>query len=149
MSEKTTIMTFFETDHLRLDELLQNYMKWKNQFPLKARDCFLQFRYGLQQHIFWEEEILFPLFEAKTDLSGPSQILKMEHRQILSLLGELHAKLNSNDRNTEIEEYRLLALLGEHNLKEEMIIFPAIEAAVNEAEVQHIFEAINQIPRAS
>lgn len=149
MIETTSIMTFFEGDHLRLDQLLANYMKWKSESPPQAKEYFEQFKSGLHQHILWEEEILFPIFQMKTDMDGPIQILKMEHRQIVLLLEALHEKLKKIDRSSEIEEYRLLSLLAEHNLKEEMIVFPAIAAAVSELEVKQIFEAMNRIPRAS
>jgi regulator of cell morphogenesis and NO signaling len=149
MIETRSIMTFFEGDHLRLDQLFANYMKCKNASPLQAKEWFEQFKYGLQQHIRWEEEILFPLFRKKTDMNGPIQILKLEHRQIASLLEALHKKLKRRDPSSEIEEYRLLSLLGEHNLKEEMIIFPAIEAAVTEQEINQIFDAMNRLPHAS
>lgn len=149
MIETTSIMTFFEGDHLRLDQLFANYMKWKNESPALAKDCFERFKHGLLQHILWEEEILFPLFQMKTDMDGPIQVLKMEHRQIASLLEALHEKLKGMDQSSEIEEYRLLSLLGEHNMKEEMIVFPAIAATVTEQEVLQIFDAMNRIPRAS
>ncbi len=149
MIETTSIMTFFEGDHLRLDQLFANYMKCKSESPPQAKEYFEQFRYGLQQHILWEEEILFPIFQMKTDMDGPIQILKMEHRQIALLLEALQEKLKGMDRSSEIEEYRLLSLLGEHNLKEEMIVFPAIAATVTEQEVKQIFEAMNRIPLAS
>ncbi len=134
MIETTSIMTFFEGDHLRLDQLFANYMKYKIESPLEAKQYFEQFKHGLQRHILWEEEILFPIFQTKTDMDSPIQILKMEHRQIASLLKALHEKLQKSDRSNEIEEYRLLSLLGEHNLKEEMIVFPAIESEVTELE---------------
>ena len=149
MIETTSIMTFFEGDHIRLDQLFSDYLKWKSEASFKAREYFERFKSGLQQHISWEEEILFPIFQTKTDMDGPIQILKMEHRQISFLLEALHEKLKKSDRNTETEEYRLLSVLGEHNLKEEMIVFPAIAANVSEAEVKQIFEEMNRIPRAS
>ena len=149
MIETTSIMTFFEGDHLRLDQLFSDYLKWKSESHVKAIEYFERFKSGLQQHILWEEEILFPIFQKKTDMDCPIQILKMEHRQIAFLLEALHEKLQKADRNAEIEEYRLLSLLGDHNLKEEMIVFPAIAANVTELEVQQIFEAMNRVPRAS
>ena len=130
-----------------MDLLFDKYLKWKYESPEQAKEYFEKFKYGLLQHILWEDEILFPLFQMKTDLVNPIQILKMEHREIAALLEALHEKLNTKEENSEIEEYRLLSLLGEHNLKEEMIVFPAIAATITEQEVKQVFDAMNRDSR--
>ena len=149
MEETLSIMAFFEEDHFRLDQLLAKYLKWKEESPSKARQYFVQFKAGALRHLQWEEEILFPVVDMKTDMDGPIRILRMEHRQIISLLDTLDEKLKKNDRSSEIEEYQLLTLLGEHNLKEEMIVFPTIETIVTQEEVEQIFKAMNYVARAS
>jgi iron-sulfur cluster repair protein YtfE (RIC family) len=145
--ETTGIMKFFEGDHLRLDLLFANYMKCKNKTPEQAKLCFEQFKQALQQHMVWEDEILFPIFQEKTDMEGPIQVLRLEHRQITTLLNTLYKKVKNSDPTSEIEEYKLLSLLGDHSLKEEMIVFPAIESAVTKEEVDEIFAAMNRMPQ--
>jgi predicted XRE-type DNA-binding protein len=59
MSKQNTITAFFEHDHDRLDELFETFQQLKrSDFP-KAKDAFKEFKFGLQRHIVWEEDLLF------------------------------------------------------------------------------------------
>jgi len=79
-----SISEFMEQDHDRLDDLYNQFKKLKTSDQSKAKDIFSEFKTNLQKHILWEEEILFPLFENKTGMSGtgPTAVMKMEHRKI-------------------------------------------------------------------
>ena len=64
----------YEQDHDRLDELFKTFQQLKrSDFP-KAKEAFKEFKFGLQRHIVWEEDLLFPLWEKKTGMSegGPT-----------------------------------------------------------------------------
>ena len=84
MSEQTTITAFFEQDHDRLDELFKTFQQLKRSDFAKAKDAFKGFKFGLQRHIVWEEDLLFSLWEKKTGMteSGPTPAMRNEHRQI-------------------------------------------------------------------
>jgi iron-sulfur cluster repair protein YtfE (RIC family) len=86
------ISIYYETDHDRLDDLFKNFQQLKRSDFSKAKQFFKEFKIGLQRHIIWEEEILFPLFEEKTGLKngGPTEVMRLEHRQIKTHLETIH-----------------------------------------------------------
>ena len=142
-----SVKVYFEEDHDRLERLFKGFQDLKRtDFP-KAKECFKEFRSGLQRHIIWEEEILFPLFEEKTGMSlGPTQVMRAEHRQIRDHLEAIHKKVHEADPGSDPEEASLLATLSAHNRKEEMILYPAIDQSIDDADRAKVFEAMKNIP---
>lgn len=148
MSEHKTISTFYELDHDRLDELFKTFQKFKRSDFAKAKEAFKEFRFGLQRHIVWEEDLLFSLWEEKTGMSdsGPTFVMRAEHRQIGQQLEALHDKVAEQNPDCDQEEQALLNLLGSHNMKEERVLYPAIDQVTNEEERETVFRNMNSIP---
>jgi len=146
--EYKLISEFFEADHDRLDELFKNFQTLKRTDYPKAKENFVAFKFGLQRHIVWEEDVLFPLFENKSGMvsGGPTAVMREEHRQIGEHLEGIHKKVQVADPNSDIEESKLLSVLSIHNLKEEEILYPSIDRLVTEADKTATFEAIRKIP---
>lgn len=143
-----TVSSYYETDHDRLDELFRTYQRLKrSDFP-KAKEAFKEFKIGLQRHIVWEEEILFPLFEQKTGLfkRGPTEVMRMEHRLIKNYLEAIHDKVKVGNPDTDNDEELLLNTLSMHNEKEERVLYPAIDRSLNNGERAGVFEAMHNIP---
>jgi hemerythrin-like domain-containing protein len=141
------IKSYFEADHDRLDNLFKKFQELKRtDFP-KAKECFKEFKLGLQRHIVWEEEILFPLFEKKTGMtSGPTQVMRIEHRQIRDFLEAIHKKVQAQNPGSDPEESGLLAVLSAHNQKEKAILYPAIERLMSDEDRAYVFAAMKKIP---
>ena len=135
-------------DHDRLDELLADFRKWQRVDWAKAREAFKQFKFGLQRHILWEESVLFPLFEEKTGMqdSGPTVVMRVEHREIGGCLEALHAKIGRHEQDSEKEEERLFEMLFAHNYKEEHVLYPALDRLLDAAEKEAAFKAMEEIP---
>jgi regulator of cell morphogenesis and NO signaling len=148
MSEQTTITTFYEADHDRLDELFKTYQRLKRSDFAKAKDAFKEFKISLQRHIVWEEELLFPTWEEKTGMveDGPTPMMRHEHSQIKQLLDAIHQKLERQNPETDQEEQALLNLLSSHNRKEERALYPAIDNVTSAEERATIFSNMNTIP---
>ena len=148
MSEHKTISTFYEQDHDRLDELFKTFQKFKRSDFAKAKEAFKEFKFGLQRHIVWEEDLLFPLWEEKTGMSdgGPTFVMRNEHCQIGQLLEAIHDKVADQNPECDQEEQALLNLLGSHNMKEERVLYPAIDQVTNEEERETVFRNMNSIP---
>ncbi len=148
MSEHKTISTFYELDHDRLDELFKTFQKFKRSDFAKAKEAFREFKFGLQRHIVWEEDLLFPLWEEKTGMSdsGPTFVMRAEHRQIGQLLEAIHGKVADQNPECDQEEQALLNLLGSHNMKEERVLYPAIDQVTNEEERETVFRNMDNIP---
>lgn len=148
MSEQNTITEFFEQDHDRLDELFKTFQqsKWSD-FP-KAKEAFTEFKFGLQRHIVWEEDLLFPIWEQKTGMSdsGPTPVMRNEHRQIGQQLEAIHQKVADQNPDSAQEEQALLDLLGSHNRKEERALYPAIDKVTSPEERETVFRSMKNIP---
>ncbi len=142
------ITTYYEADHDRLDELFRNFQQMKRTDFSQAKTFFKEFKFGLQRHIVWEEEILFPLFEQKTGIShgGPTDVMRGEHRVIKSYLEDIHDKVKAQNPDTDTEELALLEILSAHNQKEEMILYPAIDRSVTSAERGKVFTSMENMP---
>jgi iron-sulfur cluster repair protein YtfE (RIC family) len=148
MSVEKTITEFFEQDHDRLDELFKTFQQSKrSDFP-KAKEAFKEFKFGLQRHIVWEEDLLFPIWEQKTGMSdsGPTPVMRNEHRQIGQQLEAIHQKVVNQSPDSDQEEQALLDLLGSHNRKEERALYPAIEKVTSAEERQAVFQNMDSIP---
>jgi len=129
MNEHKTISDFFEQDHDRLDELFKTFQKLKRSDFAKAKEAFKDFKFGLQRHIVWEEDLLFPLWEEKTSMSkgGPTFVMRAEHRKIGEQLKAIHEKVAEQNPDSDQEEEALLAILSSHNMKEERVLYPSID----------------------
>jgi regulator of cell morphogenesis and NO signaling len=148
MSEHNTISKFFEQDHDRLDELFKTFQQLKrSDFP-KAKEAFKGFKVGLQRHIVWEEDLLFALWEQKTGMSdsGPTPVMRNEHRQIGQQLEAIHQKVVDQNPDSDQEEQALLDLLGSHNRKEERALYPAIDKVTSPEERKTVFREMKNIP---
>ena len=58
-----TISSMFDEDHDRLDELFKSFHRLKRTDLANAQQAFVDFKTGLQRHMVWEEDVLFPLWE--------------------------------------------------------------------------------------
>ena len=143
-----SVSDHFEKDHDRLDGHFAEFQKLKRaDFPA-AKANFKQFMFGLKRHIVWEEEILFPLFERKTGMTdgGPTAVMRHEHGLILARLDALHAKVRAGDPESDAEADALLAVLKDHNVKEEQILYPGIDRLLASGELEDIEKAMSGVP---
>ena len=148
MNGQKTVSAFFEQDHDRLDELFKTFQQLKrSDFP-KAKEAFKEFKFGLQRHIVWEEDVLFPLWEKKTGMSesGPTPVMRHEHRQIGQQLEAIHGKVSEQNPDSDKEEQALQDLLGSHNRKEELRLYPAINQVAGTEGQEAIFQSMKNIP---
>jgi regulator of cell morphogenesis and NO signaling len=148
MSEQETIAAFYEQDHDRLDELFKTFQQLKrSDFP-KAKEAFKEFKFGLQRHIVWEEDILFPLWEKETGITegGATSVMRTEHRQIGQHLEAIHQKVVDQNPDSDQDEQALLNLLGSHNMKEERVLYPDIDRVTSAKVRESVFENMNNIP---
>ena len=147
--EKKLISNYFEADHDRLDALFLQFQAHKRtDFP-KAKSFFKNFLRGLKRHIVWEEEVLFPIFEAKSGMppgEGPTQVMRMEHRQIGAALERIHDKVRQQDPESDSDEKSLLEVLSPHNMKEENMLYPGIDELISDQDAADMFRAMEEIP---
>lgn len=102
---------------------------------LKARDlpaavqCFGEFQSAITRRIQWEEAEIFPEFLRRMNggLESTCYALRQEHREVLTLLDTIAAKLSRANPATAAEESALQKLLAEHNRKEHTVVYPALQ----------------------
>ena len=123
-------------DHDRLDSIFKEFEKHRGKKSSKTKQLFSRFKQGLERHIVWEEEILFPSFENKTGIhdDGPTTIMRIEHKDIKRYLEGILNKISSGDFETEDLEKLLIGTLSDHNHKEEMILYPWIDETIDKKE---------------
>ncbi|MBU6422471.1 MAG: hemerythrin domain-containing protein [Chloroflexi bacterium] len=126
-----TVTEFLETDHQRLDGILQDVVRLSRQGDdEEAAERFAEFECGLGWHIDVEEEVLFPAFETNTgSATGPTVLMRTEHvaiRELLTACGAALAGAGDVERSVDDLEKALSA----HNLKEEQVLYPVSDHVV-------------------
>lgn len=147
MSEGKISVTF-EQDHDRLDALFTTFQEQKRKDFAKAKEAFVAFKFGLQRHIVWEEDILFPKWEENSGMAegGPTQVMRTEHRLIGDCLEAIHRNVLKQNPNSDNDEQKLLELLKSHNMKEERILYPSIDQVISDEERAELYQAMKDIP---
>ncbi len=133
-----TVTDYLQTDHRRLDAIFERFsLAVKDNRWEEALKDFREFSLGLKRHIGVEEEILFPVFEEKTGMkdAGPTFVMKMEHQDIKALLDStLDATDAKNPAAVAKGMSALTNTLGDHNMKEEQILYPESDHFMSDAE---------------
>jgi len=90
----------------------------------------------LALHLQAEETILFPQFEQATGMTnGPTQVMRMEHQQMRALIQDLNAALTAeNKKDFLANSETLMVLMQQHNMKEEMMLYPMTEQHLSNSE---------------
>jgi uncharacterized protein (DUF2249 family)/hemerythrin-like domain-containing protein len=97
-----------------------------------ARAAWAEFDLGLRRHIRFEEEILFPEFERLTGMppgAGPTAVMRMEHLRIGKLLEAIGSVLQGGGAPLPLRA-QLHQVLGEHNEKEELVLYPMTDQSL-------------------
>ena len=142
------IADFMGKDHDRLDGIFKEFQTIKQSNLTGAKRLFADFKAGLERHIIWEEDILFPMFETRTGMydSGPTAVMRMEHRQIKGFLAQIQDAISSGNTKTEEFENGLSEVLTAHNNKEESILYPWIDDSISEDERQQSLLRMKNLP---
>lgn len=133
-------------DHDRLDALEAAAFEKRALGDLQlACDLYAEFAAGLKRHIGFEEQLLFPAFEEKTGMpptAGPTAVMRAEHREIEALLGEIEAGIADAAAPVESLRRSFHAVLGDHNVKEEQILYPTTDHLLGEEEADRLVTKI-------
>lgn len=121
------IRRFLGDDHTHCDELFAraeacvDRQDWET-----AGTTFVEFGASLNRHLDMEENVLFPAFEQAAGApSGPTSVMRAEHlqiRQIMASASDALALRNATDFLAAADTLRIL--MGQHNMKEESMLYP-------------------------
>ncbi|HZR45825.1 MAG TPA: hemerythrin domain-containing protein [Candidatus Manganitrophaceae bacterium] len=139
------IKDFMTEDHARLDQALHDLMIAGDD-PARQIDLFHLFRAGVERHMAWEEEILFPCIERRSGMHmpGPSSLVKFQHQQIKALLEKLSIQLTRRDQEAEESQKALSLLLARHGEEEEKVLYPWINLCLCEADREEALEKLQR-----
>lgn len=134
-----TVTGFLQADHQRLDAILPDVERLADAGSFaQARQRFGELAAGLAWHIGAEEEVLFPFFEAKTGMTnGPTVVMRGEHKELRDYMKRVVAALDAGDlaaARSAIGEF--VTLLSTHNSKEESMLYPMTDRAMDSVEAQ-------------
>ncbi|MBL4899968.1 MAG: hemerythrin domain-containing protein [Colwellia sp.] len=133
----TSIPEFMTAKHRECDEFFTEaeaavakadwslaLIKWQN------------FALELTKHFSQEEDTLFPTFEQATGMTGgPTQVMRMEHQQMRALVQHLDNALAAQDKDEYLGlSETLMVMMQQHNMKEEMMLYPMMEQSVADGE---------------
>ncbi|MEO5345445.1 MAG: hemerythrin domain-containing protein [Magnetococcus sp. YQC-9] len=118
---------FMGYDHERCDELyaaLENAAQEGNADS--TRQLFAAFKVAMEHHFDMEEKRFFPAFEQATGMTqGPTMVMRMEHRQLLGVIGQMgQAAAQGDVAGVARAGSTLMVLMRQHNIKEEQMLYP-------------------------
>jgi len=133
------IKQFMAQDHRDCDLLFanaENAVSKENWDT--ATELFNDFVKAMERHLGMEEEELFPAFEEATGMvTGPTEMMRMEHEQMRNLFSEMREALEQHDSSDYLGTAdTLLILMQQHNMKEEQILYNMMD--------QHLSEGISR-----
>jgi len=132
-----SVTAYLGWDHDRLDEALRSVSSAveRGRF-VDAAARYEELELGLLRHMRIEEELLFPVFEARSGMvNGPTEVMRDEHRQVRTALGIMRSGLLRTDAGAYGEGLRFFdSVLPDHNAKEEHILYPTLDRLLRPAE---------------
>ena len=96
---------------------------------------------ALRRHIYLEEVFLFPPLR-EAGLMMPIMVMEREHGLLWQAMDNLEARLATGDADVVDRCQEMLALLEQHNAKEEPIIYPHLDRELDEAAAAELAELI-------
>jgi len=128
---KGGLAAFFAQDHRECDSRwaeLEEFLDSGNTDD--ALQAWQVFDDDLRRHLAMEEDILFPAFDASSEMGGgsPTAMMRMEHQQMRGLLDHIGAAMSCGDSEEAMDlGETLLMVIQQHIVKEEGMLYPMAE----------------------
>jgi uncharacterized protein (DUF2249 family) len=140
------VMEALSWDHDRLDALEEAAFRVRAAGDLQAAfNLYAEFAVGLRRHIGFEEDILFPAFEEASGMpssAGPTAVMRAEHREIRELLDQIAGGIGDAAAPVDALRRDFHAVLGDHNLKEEHVLYPGADELLGPEESDRLVRSI-------
>ncbi len=133
----SAIVSYMSAGHRHCDDLFadaENAVSENNWTAASA--AWEAFCRELESHLQREELVLFPAFEEQTgSTQGPTAVMRQEHIQMRALVQQMTTAVTAQDT----EEFlggadTLQILISQHNMKEEQILYPMSDQAIQNTE---------------
>ena len=76
--------------------------------------------------------------------AGPTAVMREEHREIEALLQKIEAGIAEKDAPVDALRRSLHAVLGDHNLKEEQVLYPTTDELLGPEKADQLVERIQR-----
>ncbi len=126
----SSIKEFMTKDHRDCDDTFaQMEQKANSEGLAAAKELYTKMAQEIEHHFQMEERVIFPAFEEKTGMTeGPTQMMRMEHAQMRSLIQEIGEAIENDDKDrffglTET----MMIMVQQHNMKEEQMLYTMIQ----------------------
>lgn len=125
-----TLSEALELEHRDIDGGIEEYSSGLSHGDTDPEPLLRAMR-GLRRHIYLEEEFLFP--PLKATLLMPIFVMLREHGELWDAMDALEVLLASDTDNDTLQNAcrEILAKLDSHNEKEEPIIYPQADIAID------------------
>ena len=124
------IKEFMTKDHRHCDDTFAAMEQKANSEGLAAaKELYNKMAEEMEHHFQMEERVIFPAFEEKTGMTeGPTQMMRMEHTQMRSLIKEIGEALDEDnkDRFFGLTE-TMMIMVQQHNMKEEQMLYTMVQ----------------------
>lgn len=130
----SSISEYLTDEHHRCDSLFAQAEEAADRGNwADAEAGFARFRQSTETHFEMEEKVLFPAFENATGMTmGPTQVMRMEHRQMRDVFADMAEAVARHDGDQYLGlSETLLMLMQQHNLKEEQILYRMADEALD------------------
>ncbi len=147
-SAPRSVDEYLSWDHRRLDALWEDTRTHAASGALEqAQQRFAEFMCGLERHIDAEEKVLFPMFTARAGANGPVEVMCHEHVGIRKAMREIADALAAKDvAGFEAGAEELESILGEHNHKEEKVLYPMTDRMLGDYARAELVRKMQTIP---
>ncbi|TWP36052.1 hemerythrin domain-containing protein [Leekyejoonella antrihumi] len=131
--EQGMLAAALEREHHEIDGGIETFVAAMSEEGLDTSPLTAAME-GLRRHIYLEEEFVFPALRAG-GMVAPVFVMLREHGQLWATLDLLAMQLKEDPRSSVVYELcdQLLGQLDAHNTKEEPIIYPQVDAALDDA----------------
>jgi iron-sulfur cluster repair protein YtfE (RIC family) len=123
-----------KNDHRACDESFANMENAvADENWSEAKKLFESFGSDLIHHFDIEEEVMFPAFEARSELAhcNPTPVMIMEHTQMRQLVKDMQIELDAKNKDKFFGlRETLMMTMQQHNMKEEQMMYPMIDEAM-------------------
>jgi hemerythrin superfamily protein len=134
------ISGFMSGDHDRIDVLLE-------RFRGTAGEPMDEFASALEQHMKWEEQVIFPAFARKVgrDAAPSVDTMCLQHEEFRRQIDEIrHCPIGDSTLRRNLVDV-FIESLADHNMAEENYIYPWIDDALDLIEKAAILTTLNTI----
>jgi len=134
-SSEATLVEFFCEDHRHCDECWTQVEEAVQAGAADGvRSAWETFDRTQRHHLAMEEQVMFPAFEQATGMrGGPTMVMRGEHEQMRGMLDQMAQAFGQGDFEELLDlGDTLLMLIQQHNQKEEGMLYPMADQALDE-----------------